>query len=189
MGRYYDGDIHGKFWFGVQCSDDIINLVKAEACMYYNWHVCNCVAEIEHQTYCKDCYESKEEHIEDAIENDVYDVDDDDDNRSLYYEEYNVSYCLDKSTHYVELLASMAALKLKIPDEITNEFDKIEQTDNILDAFTGVFDVVLPFVNGMEKKGNEEKHELLVLVARYTLGYQIEYCLRTTDICNVNCEQ
>jgi hypothetical protein len=42
---------------------------------------------------------------------------------------------------------------------------------------------------GIIKKGNEEKHELLVLVARYTLGYQIEYCLRTTDICNVNCEQ
>ena len=22
MGRYYDGDIEGKFWFGVQSSDD-----------------------------------------------------------------------------------------------------------------------------------------------------------------------
>ena len=37
-----------------------------------------------------------------------------------------------------------------------------------------------------QKEG--EKKDLAVLVARYTLGYQIEYCLRTTDMCNVNCE-
>ena len=28
MGRFYSGDIEGKFWVGVQDSDDIENLVN-----------------------------------------------------------------------------------------------------------------------------------------------------------------
>ena len=28
MGRFYDGDIEGKFWFGVQDSSDIENLIS-----------------------------------------------------------------------------------------------------------------------------------------------------------------
>lgn len=30
MGRYYSGDIEGKFWFGVQSSDDAVNFGGAE---------------------------------------------------------------------------------------------------------------------------------------------------------------
>ena len=33
-----------------------------------------------------------------------------------------------------------------------------------------------------------DKHKECQLLARYTLGYQIEYCLRTTDTCNIACE-
>ena len=28
MGRYYWGNIEGKFWFGVQCSSDISNILN-----------------------------------------------------------------------------------------------------------------------------------------------------------------
>ena len=28
MGRFYNGNISGKFWFGVQSSDDISNLIN-----------------------------------------------------------------------------------------------------------------------------------------------------------------
>ena len=81
----------------------------------------------------------------------------------------------------------MELLKQEIPEEIIKKFENIEQTDDILNAFTGVFDKYLPVINEKkEEKG--EKKELSVLVARYTLGYQIEYCLRTTGSCNVNCE-
>ena len=30
MGRFYWGDIKGKFWFGVQDSDDVENLVNIQ---------------------------------------------------------------------------------------------------------------------------------------------------------------
>ena len=45
MGRFYSGDIEGKFWFGVQDSDDIKNLVTIKGNNDYSWKVCNCVAE------------------------------------------------------------------------------------------------------------------------------------------------
>jgi len=179
MGRFYHGDIEGKFWFGVQNSDDIENLVNITPNTEYTWKACNCCAEIDCMDYCKTCYETKEEHINDVVEQDEYE------DKSLYYEECSHGYCLDKETHYQELVDNMNELKTKIGDEIIKEFDKIEQTNDILNAFTGVFDKALPYINKMEK---EERKKLAVLVARYTLGYQIEYCLRKIGSCNVNCE-
>jgi hypothetical protein len=179
MGRFYHGDIEGRFWFGVQNSDDIENLVNITPNTEYAWKSCNCCAEIDCMDYCKTCYESKEEHIGDVVEQDEYD------DNCLYYEECYHGYSLDKDTHYQELMNNMNELKKKIGNEISKEFDKIEQTDDILNASTGVFDKALPYINKMEK---EERKKLAVLVARYTLGYQIEYCLRTTGSCNVNCE-
>lgn len=42
MGRYYSGDIEGKFWFGVQSSDDALNF-GAEECEpnYIEYYVDN----------------------------------------------------------------------------------------------------------------------------------------------------
>jgi len=82
----------------------------------------------------------------------------------------------------------MNELKTKIGDEIIKEFDKIEQTDDILNAFTKVFDKALPYIKKKKEEEKEERQKLAVLVARYTLGYQIEYCLRKIGSCNVNCE-
>jgi hypothetical protein len=180
MGRYYNGDIEGRFWFGIQSSDDISNLVNVKPHVYYTWNVCDCVAEIDYQEYCRNCYETKQNHIDDAINNDKYE------DNCLYYEEYTTSYCLDKCTHYTELLVNMNELKMEINDEIIKEFDKIEQNDDILNAFTGVFDKTLKIHNELNKL---KENKLSELVARYTLGYQIEYCLRTTGDCNISCEQ
>jgi hypothetical protein len=181
MGRHYNGDIHGKFWFGIQDSNDITNLITIDSYQYYNWKICGCCADIEGSNYCTDCYSSIKEHIEDIKANDDYD------DACLYYEECCQDYNIDKSTHYQELVDNMNKLKKGINDEIIEEFDKIPQDDNILDAFTGVFDNVLPFINKM-KEEKQEKKELEILVARYTLGFQIEYCLRKTGVCNVACE-
>ena len=185
MGRFYDGDIQGKFWFGIQDSGDIENLITISPHVYYSWRVCNCVAEIDTSDYCNDCYESKDEHIEAAIEDDYYE------DKCLYYEDNCIGYSLDKETHYEELVKNMELLKKEIPEEIINEFDNIEQNDKILDAFTKVFDKSLPIVNKLNDDlvySDTEKKRIATLVARYTIGYQIEYCLRTTDSCHVNCE-
>ena len=185
MGRFYCGDIEGKFWFGVQNSDDICNLVNIEPNICYSWKVCHCVAELDDDddddnVFCKYCYETKEAHIEAAREEEEYE------DECLYYDENSCGYSLDKSTHYQELQETMKNLKKEIPEEILKEFEKIEQNDDILNAFTGVFNHTFPSPNQMEDRN--EKQNLAELVARYTLGYQIEYCLRTTDSCNVNCE-
>jgi len=180
MGRFYSGDIEGKFWFGVQGSDDIQNLVTISEHIYYSWKACNCSAEIDDTDYCKFCYENKEEHINDVKEMDEYE------DECLYYEDNCAGYSLDKSTHYDELVENMNKLKQEIPSEIIESFDKIEQNDKILDAFTKVFDNSVDVINNITNK--EEQRKIAILVARYTLGYQIEYCLRTTESCNINCE-
>ena len=196
MGRFYHGSIEGKFWFGVQSSDDISNLVTIKHVMSYSWKSCHCCAEIDIDTnnedkYCNDCYESKEEHEESVIEEDGENED-----KLLYYEEQSICYHLDKESHYDELKKNMELLKSKIDPKIINEFDKIEQNDKILDAFTGVFDNSLKKLNDIKKENDtndtnesDVHNDYIALVARYTLGYQLEYCLRTTeDDCYVNCE-
>jgi hypothetical protein len=180
MGRFYDGDIEGKFWFGIQSSSDIENLVTIAPCMYYSWKICNCTAEIDCQEYCKDCYDSKEDHIISVTENDQYD------DETLYYEEQCCGYSLNKETHYLELQDNMNKLRTEISEEIIKEFDKLTRNDNILNAFTGVFDNTHKSINNIENK--EERQKVAVLVARYTLGYQIEYCLLKRGDCNVNCD-
>jgi len=184
MGRFYNGDIEGKFWFGVQDSNDVKNLVTIDGYVYYSWKVCDCGAEID-ETYCRQCYTNIRQHIEAAIEAGEYE------DECLHYEDSSEGYSLDKGTHYEELVKNMENLRKEIPEEIIKEFEKIEQNDKILDAFTGVFDKTHPLVNKVNEDfvySASKKKELAVLVARYTLGYQIEYCLRTTDSCNINCE-
>jgi hypothetical protein len=194
MGRFYNGDICGKFWFGVQVSDDISNLVTTVPTLSYNWKVCNCIAEIEDAEYCIQCYETISEHIDAAKEDDIYD------DELLYYEEQSLSYNLDKETHYQELLDNMNELKTIITKEVIEEFEKIKQTDDILDAFTGVFDDSLKKLNEIDfnhtdinsifhdtMKTNIKKKQS-ILIARYTIGYQLEYCLRTKEYCNIECE-
>jgi hypothetical protein len=184
MGRYYNGDISGKFWFGIQDSNDIHNLITMDSYKYYNWKKCGCCADIEGSNYCNCCYNTLKEHIDDVKNDDDYE------DNCLYYEECCQDYNIDKSVHYQELVDSMSELKKEINDEIIEEFDKIPQDDNILDAFTGVFDNSLKLLNSLNKEIQEkqEKKKLETLVARYTLGYQIEYCLRKNETCNVSCE-
>ena len=70
MGRYYNGDIEGKFAFGVQSSDtmDKFGAVSVDSIKYIG---CGCNY-IENEDYCQECYDSKEEHTNVLIENEEY---------------------------------------------------------------------------------------------------------------------
>ncbi len=105
----------------------------------------------------------------------------------MHYEDCSQGYSLDKETHYEELVTNMENLKKEIPEGVIKFFENIEQNDKILDAFTGVFNDTHKHI-GEKNENDKERHKLYVLIARYTLGYQIEYCLRTTGSCNINCE-
>ena len=57
MGRYYWGDIEGKFWFGVQSSSDVENLINITAQPgNMIWHGCGCVVDFDqkYNEYCKE---------------------------------------------------------------------------------------------------------------------------------------
>ena len=84
----------------------------------------------------------------------------------------------------------MESIKKEIPEEIINEFNNIEQNDKILDAFTKVFDKPLNIINKLNDSvySDTQQRQISIFVARYTLGYQVEYCLRTKDSCHINCE-
>ena len=48
MGRYYWGDIEGKFWFGVQSSNDVENLLNITSQPgSLIWHGCGCVVDFD----------------------------------------------------------------------------------------------------------------------------------------------
>ena len=187
MGRFYSGDIEGKFWFGVQSSDDISELVTyiPNNTNSYIWKSCGCYVdeEVPEGKYCKGCYDSIESHILEVEEEEQYH------DGLLYTENQEFVYELDKDTHYQPLLDSMTKLKLVIHPDIMSEFNKIEQNDDIRDAFSGVFNHICEYRNKNITYENEtENHKEGQLLARYTLGYQIEYCLRTTETCNIRCE-
>ena len=183
MGRFYSGDIEGKFWVGIQTSDDIVNLINnIRHIPEFTWKVCNCQASPFNDDYCTDCYSSKEEHINDIIQEDENGYKD----NCLYYEDSEIIYELNKNTHYQELHDNMNKLKLQINPNIIQEFEKIEQTDEILNAFSGVFNKSTELLSDIEHK--KEHNELCVLVARYILGYQITYCLNKKESCTIYCE-
>jgi hypothetical protein len=152
----------------------------------YLWIGCGCCADINNYDYCSECYNTKKEHIDSL-----------NDNNELYYGKdgflYNEShywcYSLNDDVHYTELVDNMNKLKPYINSEIITRYDNIDQTDKILDAYSGVFNDIDNYIsNNMKFVNDDEKEKILGIIARYSLGYQIEYCLRTTGKCNVNCE-
>jgi hypothetical protein len=183
MGRYYNGDIEGKFWFGVQSSGDVENLVTITPHTFYSWIFCGCNAEIKDETYCHSCFQSQTEHEEAVMEEN-----EDADLECLYMEMQSNGYSLDESTHYSELLDNMNKLKSSLNKNFINEFGKIEQNEKILDAFSGVFNNACSIIDDMKFENDKEAKKVCELAARYTLGYQIEYCIRTTGSCNILCE-
>lgn len=184
MGRFYSGDISGKFWVGIQQSDDISNLVNYMPDDSYSWKTCGCSLELdEEQGYCVDCFSSVEEHIQSAKDEDNYD------DNVLWCEDQQFSYCLKKYEHYQELLDSMQRLRTDIHPEIIAELKKIERDDDILDAHTGVFDIVIDVFNNVITNMNETEHKTVsAYVARYIIGFQLEYCFEKNEICYVYCE-
>jgi hypothetical protein len=184
MGRFYYGDIEGKFWVAVQSSNDINNLINIKYKTNYIWKVCGCSVEDENLTYCNDCYENREAHKKDVLEEEDYDSDD---TIELVHEDNCIDYLIEKNKHGVELLESMDKLKAEINKEILKEIDNIPQTENILNTFSGIFNKVVETLDSIRLNDNEQKKQE-ELTCRYLLGYQIQYYLKNNDTCYVSCE-
>jgi hypothetical protein len=208
MGRFYNGNINGKFWFGVQSSDDISNLININYKEVFQWFGCNCTLEDEDEfqnEYCNICYNSKDEFMADAIyemtETDV----------KPYYTVEQITYDITADEHLQQLEASLSNLEKKIHKSIIDAFKEI--TEDTSDAFNGVFENVFKIYDELiatnlkeeevesvaeeEEESVAEEEESVAkveeesadeLVARYTLGFQIKQCLIQNGSCYVCCD-
>ena len=70
MVRCYSGDIKGSFWYGIQGSGDIGNLIKIQEQNIYRWYGCGCTIvepALAYNDYCKFCYSNKKAFVLEAL--------------------------------------------------------------------------------------------------------------------------
>jgi hypothetical protein len=208
MGRFYNGNINGKFWFGVQSSDDISNLINLNYKEVFQWFGCNCTLQDEAEfqnEYCDICYNSKDEFMADAI----YEMSESD--VKPYYIVEQITYDITADEHLQQLEASLSKLEQKIHKSIIDAFKEI--TEDTSDAFNGVFENVFKIYDELrttnlqeieieleieieeaisvakeEESVSKEEEAQEELVARYTLGFQIKQCLIQNGTCYVCCD-
>ena len=84
MGRYYSGNINGKFWFACQSSDAMENYGAIVEDPEFRFKSCGCRCcdfVPEEKDYCEDCFNSYEDHIKEVRD------ETDDDNDTECFEE------------------------------------------------------------------------------------------------------
>ena len=203
MGRYYWGDIEGKFWFAVQSSDDISNLVSTSYREPFYWEGCTCQINNEddiweycnddceqdcHHIFCHDCFTDKKEHIELINDECGYDSDVDDIDKHMYREGNEIVYEIETNC-LGELKDNLKNIEDKLGNEIVEQYKKVENDERIKDLGSGVYDGINDIINKWENDDDKEKLERCKLIARYGLGLQIKYVLEVENMsCGIYCE-
>ena len=177
MGREYFGDIGGKLAFGIQNSDDIENLVTINFQEQFCFHCCECIAENTDKTYCDDCFDSYEEHLETAKDESCLENDD----NILIKLDNVIIYKIEKEKHFNELKENMDEIMDLLPPSVINEFNKIKSNEEIIDGYSNIFSNVC---SEMDKYIEKD----VLYFHRYKLGVQIQYILNKQDTCMVYCE-
>ena len=183
MVRKYKGDISGQFWFAMQGSGDISNLIKIKECDMYRWRGCGCIineSALQYLDYCKQCYDCKDDCIVDVWKKTGKDA------SILYEDAKQICYNIFADDHLAQLENSLICLRSIIDKRILNEVDKVENLPAILNASTGIFDDVLKIYNEIHKTSPSVANP--DFVSRYCLGVQIKYRLKTSGSCYVICE-
>ncbi len=182
MGRFYNGTISGKFWFGSQSSNDASNFkpdsfeVPSE---YFEYFSCGCNVIDFNQLYCHNCYKNYQDHFHSL---DDYDKDCIEDNgilailAILAIESGHVEYEFNKS----EL--SFIQYKLKSLEIIIGE-DNIKNFNYKIGHKDKYFEYTIND-NALEGIGVDNT----ILSARWCLGKQIEAALIELGECYINCE-
>ena len=183
MVRKYKGDISGQFWFAMQGSGDISNLIKIKESDMYRWRGCGCIITenaLEYLEYCKQCYDCKDDCIVDVRKKTGNE-------QSILYEDAKqICYNIFADDHLAQLENSLICLRSIIDRRILAEVDKVENTPEIINASSGIFNDALKVYNEIHKTNPVFANP--DFVSRYCLGVQIKYRLKTTGSCYVICE-
>lgn len=183
MVRCYSGDICGKFWYAVQGSADISNLLDVKEINIYKWHGCNCIINepaLVYKNFCGNCYQTPEQFLKDALPymEDKY---------SKPYQIVNqIYYDLLADDHLSNLEVSLYRLRIVIHPEIIDEFNKIENDVAICNANSGIFNNMMKIFDKITETEPEKANPNYV--SRYMLGLQIKYQLVNKGSCYVLCE-
>ena len=172
MGRYYFGDIKGKFWFGVQSSDDAINLGGRNTDNLMLYYPCNC-ENISGKKYCNDCFDCFEHAFEEAKNQGFID---EDTNKELE------NVLLYKSD-YIDIIFEGHQIK-ELQGHIENLFEKI---GTHVKKFTMNKEEDYEYDIELSNEDNIQKEEL-ELIARWCLAKQIEQCIIDKGCCEIECE-
>lgn len=165
MGRYYYGSISGKFWTGIQPSNDVENLCDIVSHRQCVWVGCGCIKneDIESINYCDNCYDSLEEHTDDAENGE---------NKLSFNNEQLIYYELDKNNHGLQIKDSLRLIETQV------------DTTKLCITFSN---------NNTDLVVNIEKDSLfnrseLELLARYCLGKHIMEWFEKNDLCSIDVE-
>jgi len=214
MGRYYSGDINGKFWFGVQDSNAIEQLGGVVEEPILKWDGCDCdydegeimerhfnnlkcrgtaftalsqtilsqdiVEKIDKMVvtpnpcYCGNCFNSAEEHMEEAGYDDISDWEE-----SHTYEDNGARMWIDRdneifSEKMLEMKNTIEKWDINLKYEFTSHFEdevrfKIDEGDN----FYSFNHENLP-----QDLDDESLLDVYEIIADYTMGLLIEEYFR-----------
>ena len=194
MGRYYVGMISGKFWFGVQSSNDAENFGGSE-CVKYEYKCCGCFVDDTTipNNYCDMCFKSFKHHYKTLIEDKPDSWDSDNDSESESEKDYE-DIEIDKD---VELFGESNYVQMNFEAEQLEEVQKhIAEYEKIVLPYIKLFimdkennyNCNLTLVDEYENEYNKLSEDILTLIARWCLAKQVEACLIDNDYCSFDCE-
>ena len=178
MGRYYSGDISGKFWFGVQCSADGENF-GGKIDRYETYACCGCRYEYDilmdrgrDKEYCRNCYDSHEEHLK-QVKNDGFE------DILVESQSFDMVFDGDQLKEVQEHIAELDKTALKFIKDFTMDAKSDYEYD---------FEVVNKYIYGDSDFNDKVSNQERVLIARWCLAKQVEQCLIDNGGCTFNCD-
>lgn len=178
MGRYYSGDIAGKFWFACQSSDDAENF-GGKIDRYELYAICGCRYEYDilldrgrDKEYCRNCNDSHEEHLKKVKEDGFEDI-------IIESQFFDMVFDDDQLKEVQEHIAELDKTALKFIKSFTMDSDSNYEYD---------FEAKDEYANEVgdfnDKVSNSERE----LISRWCLAKQVEQCLIDNGQCVFNCE-
>ena len=180
MGRYYSGSISGKFWFGIQNSTDARN-IGGKVDMLHQYICCGCSVEDLKKPYCDGCYADFDEHFNDALENE--DFTEEEEEQKVLIRESSEFQSFFKGEQLEEVQGHIADLEKvvsKFVASFTMDADsdyeyKLKLHEEYEGADCGFTDKI--------------KHDEIELLARWCLAKQVEKCIIDNGTCIFTCDE